>query len=246
MVGGTRHGWRHSAPSDGAAVSGFCEQAWKHTERIQQAVLELPFNLELATGTLSRERFQFYMAQDARYLVGFGRALAVAAARAPEPDELAFFSGAAQEAVVVERQLHESYFERFGLSSAEVDAIETSPTCLAYTSYLLARAQSASYAELLAALLPCFWVYHYVGTDILHRQTSGDNPYQEWIDTYADDEFAAAVERCKEATDRAAERADESTRARMLEAFTRASEYEWMFWESAYRLETWPTAHLRS
>lgn len=226
-------------------MAGFCEQAWHHTARIQQGCLELPFNAELAEGTLSVDRFTFYMAQDSRYLVGFGRALAVAAARAPTPEDVAFFSGAAREAVMVERQLHEGYFERLGVSTEEVDGIETSPTCLGYTSYLLGCAQSASYAELAAALLPCFWVYHYVGTDILRRQTTRENPYRAWIDTYADEEFAAAVESCKQAVDRAAERVDEPARAAMLRAFTTASEYEWMFWDSAYRMEAWPTAHLR-
>jgi thiaminase/transcriptional activator TenA len=228
-------------------MTGFSHQAWRHTEKLQQAVLGHPFNEELALGTLSRERFQFYLAQDARYLVGFGRALAVAAARAPSPGEVAFLSGAAREAVVVERALHEGYFQRFGLTEADLDTIETSPTCLAYTSFLLATAQVEGYPELVAALLPCFWVYQNVGTDILRRQ--GDalaaNPYRAWIDTYADDEFAAAVTRCREAVDRAAERADEATRARMLAAFTRACEYEWMFWDSAYRREQWPTLAIR-
>jgi thiaminase/transcriptional activator TenA len=32
----------------------------------------------------------------------------------------------------------------------------------------------------------------------------------------------------------------------MLDAFVRACEYEWMFWDSAYRLESWPTATLRT
>lgn len=227
-------------------MDGFCAQAWRHTERIQQACLELPFNVELAEGTLSVQRFQFYMAQDSRYLVGFGRALAAAAARAPTSDGVAFFSGAARDAVAVERQLHEGFFEQLGLSAAEVASIETSPTCLGYTSYLLACAQSASYPALVAALLPCFWVYHYVGTTILERQTSEVNPYQDWIDTYADDEFAAAVEHCQHAANRAAEHADEPTRTAMLQTFTTASEYEWMFWESAYRMESWPTEHLRT
>ena len=31
----------------------------------------------------------------------------------------------------------------------------------------------------------------------------------------------------------------------MLAAFSRATEYEWLFWDSAYRMETWPTALLR-
>jgi thiaminase (transcriptional activator TenA) len=224
----------------------FCNEAWRHTVKLQQAVLDHPFNEELAEGTLSRERFQFYLAQDARYLVGFGRALAVAAARAPEPDDLTFFAGAAREAVVVERALHEAYFDQFGLSEADLAAIETSPTCLAYTSFLLATAQTGSYGELVAALLPCFWVYQHVGSDILGRTQVADNPYRAWIETYADDEFAASVETCRHAVDRAATAADPETRERMLAAFTRACEYEWMFWDSAYQLESWPTLPFRS
>jgi thiaminase/transcriptional activator TenA len=235
-------------PTRGKAImTGFCHHAWQHTVNLQQAVLVHPFNEQLADGTLSRERFQFYLAQDARYLVGFGRALAIAAARATETADLTFFAGAAREAVVVERALHEDYFDRFGLSEADLDAIETSPTCLAYTSFLLATAQTEGYPELIAALLPCFWIYQNVGEHILKLRGSGapPNPYQQWIDTYADDEFAESVRACRDAVDRAAASADEATRARMLAAFTRASEYEWLFWDSAYALETWPTAQFR-
>ncbi len=217
-------------------MTGFSEQAWHRTERLQQAILELPFNTELADGSLSRDRFQFYIAQDARYLVGFSRALAVAATRADDHDEVVFFANSAHEAIAVERQLHEGY----GI----VD-VETSPTCLAYTSYLLAVAQTGSYAELIAALLPCFWVYHQVGTDILKRQTS-DNPYQAWIDTYADESFGAAVAKCRQAVDRAATTVGTDTQERMFAAFSRASEYEWLFWDSAYRLEGWPTTRFRN
>lgn len=231
-------------------MSGFCEQVWQATGRLRQAMIDLPFNAELAAGTLSGERFRFYLVQDARYLLGFGRALAVAAARAPGAEDIAFFAGAAQEAILVERELHTGYFRRFGLSSDELDRVETSPTCLAYTSYLLAVAQAGSYPELIAALLPCFWVYHEVGTELAKRQRRPDgsesgNPYQAWIDTYADEEFGVAVAACREAVDRAAGTAAGHERSRMLAAFIRATEYEWMFWDSAYRMESWPTAALR-
>jgi thiaminase/transcriptional activator TenA len=132
------------------------------------------------------------------------------------------------------------------MTAADQRAIETSPTCLAYTSYLLAVAQTGGYAELTAALLPCFWVYQYVGTEIVAARPPGaDHPYLAWLDTYADDEFAKAVRTCRDAVDRAAATADARTTERMLAAFTRATEYEWLFWDSAYRQETWPTAALR-
>jgi thiaminase/transcriptional activator TenA len=233
-------------------MSGFSEQAWQRTDKLQAAMLELPFNAELAAGDLSRQRFQFYLAQDARYLVGFGRALAIAAARAPDIDDVAFFAGAAQEAIVVERELHAGYFASFGLDAADLAAIETSPTCLAYTSYLLALAAAGSTGELLAGLLPCFWVYHHVGQQILAGQPvvapgePAEHPFQAWIDTYADETFGEAVDRCKVAVDRAAAATGDADRDRMFDAFTRATEFEWLFWDSAHRMETWPTAPLRS
>jgi thiaminase/transcriptional activator TenA len=238
----------------GATGAGFCQLAWDRTARLQAAMLDLPFNRALADGTLSRDRFQFYLAQDTRYLIGFGRALSVASARADSEDDIAFFAGAAQESIVVERELHAGYFQRFGLTDQDVAGIETSPTCLAYTSYLLATAQTGSYQELIAALLPCFWVYHQVGTEILARQSdlsqwdqsqSGANPYRAWIDTYADEGFGEAVATCRRAVDNAAAGTTEAVREKMLAAFTRATEYEWMFWDSAWRLESWPTRQLR-
>jgi thiaminase/transcriptional activator TenA len=42
------------------------------------------------------------------------------------------------------------------------------------------------------------------------------------------------------ATDEVAHDAASALRARMHAAFTRAVQLEWMFWDSAFRLETWP------
>ncbi len=66
----------------------FSKSAWTSIEPIYQSILELPFNRELAKGTLAKEKFQFYMKQDSLYLVDFARALAVAASRATTPDDL--------------------------------------------------------------------------------------------------------------------------------------------------------------
>jgi thiaminase/transcriptional activator TenA len=227
-------------------VTRFSAQVWQRTERLRQAITDHPFNTELADGSLAPERFRYYLVQDARYLVGFARALAAAATRAASAADVAFFAGAAQEAVLVERTLHDGYFDRFGMTEADLYGVETSPTCLAYTSFLLATAQAGDYAELVAALLPCFWIYEHVGTEILARQgPDSDNPYLTWITTYADEEFGVAVRNCRDAVDAAADASTDATRARMAAAFVRATEYEWLFWDSAYRLEPWPTAALR-
>jgi len=114
-----------------------------------------------------------------------------------------------------------------------------SPACHHYVSYLLAVAYGEPYEVLLGALLPCFWIYAEVGRDI-HARAASPNPYQAWIDTYAGEEFHAAVQAVIAAADEVAASASAPLRERMHAAFTRATQLEWMFWDSAYRTETWP------
>ncbi|MEV0145129.1 MULTISPECIES: thiaminase II [unclassified Nonomuraea] len=220
----------------------FCEEVRAHTATLLDAIHRHPFNTALGDGTLSRDRFTFYLVQDARYLAAYAKVLATASARADEPADAMFFAQSAHTALAVERALHTGYLDGFGLSPADVAGIGTSPTCLAYASYLQATALSAPLPVLVAAVLPCFWVYQDVGTALLER-TAGrsGHPYQAWISTYSDPSFAASVTQVRAIADRLAGTADPATRRAMAEAFCRATEYEWMFWDSAWRLETWPT-----
>jgi thiaminase/transcriptional activator TenA len=217
----------------------FAQDAWNRIAPLYDAILDLPFNRELAAGTLSRERFTFYLLQDAHYLTYFARALAVTAARAPDNDALIQFAGSAREAVVVERALHEGFFKQYGISAAAAAAAEPSPTCAHYTHYLLALAHNAPYEVSVAALLPCFWIYWEVGKHLLET-AQPNNPYQAWIDTYADEAFAEGVRKVITLSDQVAEAVSPTVRDQMLRAFVRAARLEWMFWDSAYRLEQWP------
>ena len=222
-------------------MSKFTEHAWAETRELRDAILELPFNQELAEGALSQERFQFYMVQDALYLEQYSRALSIAAAKAPVPEAMQCFAHAAEEALVVERALHGGFFEKFGVDPNEAAASEPSPTCYGYTNFLLSVAHVASYEELVAAVLPCFWIYWDVGNQIA-KNAGADNPYQAWIDTYSDPGFGEAVEAVIAITDRAASKSTDERQEAMLRAFKRSTQYEWMFWDSAYRLEAWPVS----
>jgi thiaminase/transcriptional activator TenA len=220
------------------ATISFSRAAWDQNAHVYDIIRTMPFNAELASGSLSEARFKHYITQDAHYLIGFGRALTLAAAKAPDPDRIVQFAKSAEGAIVVERALHGSFFEQYAITSEVFAQTPLSPACHHYVSYLLATAYAEPYEVLLGALLPCFWIYAEVGRDILVRAPSG-NPYQAWIDTYAGEEFHAAVGRVIAATDEAADGASTALRARMHAAFRRATQLEWMFWDSAYRLEGW-------
>ena len=213
----------------------FSETAWEKIEPIYQAILKHPFNVELAAGTLDRERFQFYMQQDSLYLVDFARALAQAASKAPTPEDIVLLLRFSEGALVAERSLHQHYFDLFGITLDTRKA----PGCFAYTQFLLAETAHRGYERGIAALLPCFWIYREVGLHI-HQHAASNNPYQKWIDTYSGEEFAAVVDQAIDLTDRVAEGVNDRQRGEMLEAFVTSTRLEWQFWDSAYRMESWP------
>jgi thiaminase/transcriptional activator TenA len=219
----------------------FSEEARQQTQTLLQAIAALPFNRELAAGTLARERFQHYITQDAIYLSQFSRALAIAAAKAPDSVTLQTFAQSALGAVAVEQNLHRHYLRSFGVEPATVVAAEPAPDCLAYTNFLLALAYHEAWEVLTAALLPCFWVYWDIGRSIAETANS-DNPYRAWIETYADSRFGEAVQAVIAVADRAAATASVTVRGRMLDAFIRATQYEWLFWDGAYHRRGWPSA----
>lgn len=212
----------------------FSKTAWTEIMPIYKSIIEHPFNQELAQGTLAKEKFQFYMKQDSLYLVDFSRALALTASKAQNPDDLVLLLDFSKGAIIAERSLHEFYFDFYGI---QLD-ISQAPGCFSYTHFLISTATHANYEEALGALLPCFWIYREVGMYI-HKNAAKDNPYQKWIDTYSGEEFQKIVQNAIDLTDRVATRANAKQTEQMLEAFVISTRLEWMFWDSAYRMEQW-------
>jgi len=223
-------------------MTKFCDQAWQRTTELRAAIHALPFNRELAAGTLGQQQFRFYITQDALYLDQYARILALAGVRGPDAATLRLFAESALGAVAVEQALHGQYLAQFGMDPAALAQAEPSPDCLSYTSYLLATAYHEPWEVLVAALLPCFWIYWDVGCAIA-REAAADNPYRAWIDTYADEAFGSAVRAVIAATDQAADATTANLRRRMIAAFIRCSQYEWFFWDGAYQLRGWPPTH---
>jgi thiaminase/transcriptional activator TenA len=214
-------------------------ELWSGAEDLYAAILKHPFIAGLTDGSLARGTFRFYVIQDAHYLRDYARALSVCAARAPAEPEIAMFNQHAAGAIEVERSLHEGFFHELGVDEEELAGTPMTPTNLAYTSYLLAIAYSGSFAEALAAILPCYWIYWEVGKALLGKGST-DPLYQRWIDTYGGEEFAGIVRAVLDLTDRIGPRLSDAERQRMAQHFRTTSRYEWMFWDAGWRREAWP------
>jgi thiaminase/transcriptional activator TenA len=222
-----------AATAAAGAQPTFTDQLWRDIAPIYRKTLEHPYLKGLADGTLPRSRFDYYLTQDSHYLRAFAQALNVIASKAPREDWAITLSKHSVEALEVERALHKTL-----LGNKQATAVEVAPSNYAYTSHLLAIAHRGTFAEGLAAVLPCYWIYWEVGKE-LKRLGSKNEDYQRWIDQYADPAYGKTVQQVLDMMNTEAARITDAERSRAARHFVISSRYEYMFWDAAWREERW-------
>lgn len=212
----------------------FTTSLWKEIEDIYPKIIGLPFIQELMKGTLDQDRFIFYVQQDSLYLLDYSKVLAIIAAKSDKTERISQFLKFAEYSIIVEEEMHKRLMEQY---SIKLD-YQKSPTCFAYTNFLLAVAALRSIEEAIASILPCFWIYEEVGSYI-YSQASENNPYHDWVNEYASEEFKEATNEALIITDEIADQANNISREKMKEVFILSTKMEYFFWESAYKKEQW-------
>jgi thiaminase/transcriptional activator TenA len=207
---------------------------------IWEANFAHPFVQGIGDGTLSEERYRYYLAQDYVYLIDFSRFFAVAAAKAPGLGPMERFAKLLDETLHFEMDLHRTLCAEFGISRQELERTRPSPTCLAYTSYLLRVAYEGEAATLLAALLPCSWGYGEIGLRLKAKGLPPAAHYARWIETYASSEYQEIVGWLRALLDETAGDTGEAVRLRLQDVFDTSSRWEYLFWEMTWRMESWP------
>jgi thiaminase (transcriptional activator TenA) len=164
---------------------------WAANRDLATDALVHPFVRGIADGTLPRERFAGYVAQDAFFLEAFARAYALGLAHSPDRPTLEAFADLLA-GVRAELRLHTGYAARWGV---DLTTVEPLPATLAYTDFLLATASVGDVGLICAAMTPCMRLYAHLGQSL---SVHADGDYAEWVATYADpafEELAATLER---------------------------------------------------
>lgn len=223
------------------SAGNITRELWKENEDIYEAILEHPFLRQLQDGTLDKDIFAFYIVQDLFYLREFAKALRVIAAKAPTEEWAELLNKQAEGTLNEERKLHESIYEEYGITPEAEGEMIPSPEAFAYTTYLLATAHEGSFSEGITLLLPCYWIYWEAGKN-LSKKGSKDPTYQKWIDTYASEEYGAAVVEMIEIVEKVAKSTSREEFKKMKDHYRRGCRYEWMFWDSAFYMSRWQPA----
>jgi len=219
---------------------GFAEDIERKALPIRQAILSHPFITGIGDGSLSAENFKHYVMQDYVYLIDYARVLALASAKSPDLETMAWFAGLLDETLNTEMNLHRRFCAEFGITRQELDATKPAPTTVAYTSFLLKVAYQGTFPELVASLLPCQWGYWEIGAHLAALGEPEHAPlYSEWIRMYASPEFAALAQAMRSLADRVAEEPAGGQIAAMEEAYLTSLRFELGFWDMAQNLEGW-------
>lgn len=157
---------------------------WQSNAELAKASLTNPFVQGIGDGSLPKEKFAYYVGQDAFFLEAFARAYSIAAAKAPDWGSFQTFHSLAN-GVLQELNLHQGYAESW---QVDIQTVKPGSATRQYTDFLLATAWSQPVGVTAVAMSPCMRLYAYLGQE-LAKGGIPSHDYQDWITTYSSDEF---------------------------------------------------------
>jgi len=206
------------------------EQLLQDNADVWRTWLPHPFTQSVADGSLPREVFLRWLAQDFRFVSEGLRFLAVLLGKAPA--ELVDPLAGTIHAWNSELTLFRAEAQRAGADLAARPLFVTQ----AYADFLLAVAHREAFAIGWAVLFGVERSYHDAWRWAREHAVS-DNPYRAWIDNWGSDGFGAFVEGLASRLDALAPGLDDATRSRLDERFAETARFEVHFWEMAWRGE---------
>lgn len=218
----------------------FSLQLKRRGQQIWRSIGSHSFLRELHAGTLPMNRFTYFILQDYRYLLDFAQVLCQGGAKSPDLETLELFARHALGAVEVDRSFHASFGRSLGLSSWQLDLVAKGPITQAYIGHLQSVARGGSLGEIVAAILPCYWIYGEIGRRLYRNRPKKPRIYRRWIELYASEAYWKPVREQISLVDKLGAAANQHEKKLMTGHFLLSSRYEYLFWDQAYRLEAWP------
>jgi thiaminase (transcriptional activator TenA) len=157
---------------------------WQANQDLAKASLNNPFVQGIGDGSLHKEKFAYYVGQDAFFLEAFARAYSIAAAKSSDWQSFQTFHSLA-DGVLQELNLHQRYARTWGI---DIETVEPGTATRQYTDFLLATAWSQPVGITAVAMSPCMRLYAYLG-QALGQKGLPEHVYKEWIATYSSSDF---------------------------------------------------------
>lgn len=188
----------------------------------------------LADGSLPEAAFRYYLGQDYLFLIHFARAYGLAVYKSETLEDMRQAAAALGAIIDTEMGLHVKFCAGWGLSDAAMAALPEDNACMAYTRYVLEKGLSGDLLDLHAALAPCIIGYGEIGFRLAADPGTklDGNPYRDWIEMYAGDEYQEVAKAEIDQLDRLfAARGGDNRFDTLAATFREATRLEADFWQ---------------
>lgn len=218
----------------------FSQELRKEAEHIFEACYNHPFLKGIAEGDLDAEQLIHYVKQDFEYLNAMIQARALGMAKCTNREDMEMFNTSISFILNGEIHPHNNFCKVAGVSYEDLQGFPLAPTAQHYISHMLNVAREGTLGEIIAATLPCPWIYLYIGERIMEEyKPTESHPFYDWITFYGAQEEPRMNSYLKK-LDELAEKASEEEKEKMKEHFMLSCQLEYMFFDMAYKIEQWP------
>ena len=219
---------------------GFYAKIRRDTGPLWEAILNHPFVRGIGDGSLSRERFEFYLKQDYVYLIDFSRVFGLAAVKSAALSDMEIFASLMNATLNSEMELHRRTCAAFGIQREALESVGKAMITSAYTDYLVRTCLEGDLADILAVLAPCACGYAEIGTFLKAKGLPDNEFHKDWIETYSSDEFVKFSELLVERLNAYAEGAPPRLEKRWRGLYEASARYEYLFFDMSWKMEEWP------
>src|SRR3989304_7901882 len=98
----------------------FYSELREKTDPLWEAIFNHPFVKGIGDGTLTRDRFEFYLKQDYAYLIDFSRVFALASAKSSNLADMGTFANLLHATLNLEMELHRKTCAAFDIPAHEL------------------------------------------------------------------------------------------------------------------------------
>lgn len=200
------------------------------------------FIQDMVNGTLSEKAICHYLKADAIYLEKFADIYALLFAKIPDKASKNFFLGQIDFIFNHEVGAHHILAKAAGKEYHDIIANKAwYPSSDHYIKHMYYQLNQDNPAYILAAMLPCPWIYQQVAQKVLESgKVSDENPFKAWFDFYAKDEATACLPTYFELLKTYSSQLPKDKEKEIIRVFLESCQHERQFFQMAYDQEEWP------
>ncbi|MBD3168867.1 MAG: thiaminase II [candidate division Zixibacteria bacterium] len=220
----------------------FVGEIRKRSDNLWKAVLNHPFVKGIGDGSLSQDKFEYYLKQDYVYLIDFSRLLAVTTAKGRNLSDMSFFSILLNATLTMEMELHRKVCADYGITTVDLENTEPAMITTAYTKYLLSTVYEGDFRDCMAVLLPCALGYVEIAEHLRKQGLPEHKHYRAWIETYTSNEMKELVKWLEDKMEYYARNSSPEDRERWYRLYLFSARFELLFFEMGWSKSFWTTA----